>query len=247
MRIATWNLRRPLPRQARRRERLGEYLRATDADVSILTETHADVSPGPGFRVVATADEDRAAEPGERWTTIWSRHPLRAVPTRADPARAVAALIDLPGGRPLVVYGSVLPWIGSPWRGFAAAEGAAFAAALEAQCEDWMRLRAEMPDCDLCVAGDLNQDLAERHFYGSKRNREALAAALQRAGLVCLTAGEHDPVYRRTLGWHATVDHICVSGPVARRARATAAWPEIDNPDLTLSDHFGVVVELADS
>ena len=71
-----------------------------------------------------------------------------------------------PGRPPIVVYGTVLPWLGSPWRGVPALNGAAFAAALEAQAADWNRLQAEHPECDFAVGGDLNQDLAhEPHYY----------------------------------------------------------------------------------
>jgi hypothetical protein len=57
-----------------------------------------------------------------------------------------------PYGAPLIVYGTVLPWLGSKWRGIASAGGAAFSAALETQVADWKGLTNSHPDHDLVVA-----------------------------------------------------------------------------------------------
>ena len=59
------------------------------------------------------------------------------------------ALVQPPGRRPIIVYGTVLPWIGSSWGKFPASKGEAFAAALEVQKQDWTRLQADHRECDL--------------------------------------------------------------------------------------------------
>jgi endonuclease/exonuclease/phosphatase family metal-dependent hydrolase len=110
-----------------------------------------------------------------------------------------------------------------------------------------MRIRSAHPEAELCVAGDLNQDLHSRHFYGSAVNRSALREALSRAALTCVTAGDKDPVSLMTREKAATVDHICLSAGLHRGAPVSVgAWPERDTVDPTLSDHFGVWADLVD-
>ncbi|MFT5586085.1 MAG: endonuclease/exonuclease/phosphatase family metal-dependent hydrolase [Cognaticolwellia sp.] len=149
------------------------------------------------------------------------------------------------GQRAIVVYATVLPWLGSPWCGVPAVVGQAFAAALAAQAADWLELRESYPDCELVVAGDLNQDLAKRHFYGSKANRRAMETALKQSELTCLTGGSGDPVGLLTRGERASIDHICVSAGLKQRVDGPCrVWPIGDKPDRRISDHYGVVVEL---
>ena len=90
----------------------------------------------------------------------------------------------------VVIYACVLPWIGSPWRGVPSAGGRAFGAALDTYREDWKRLNEMFPQAVLIVAGDFNQDLATRHYYGSRDQRKALRAALDEAKLDAATAGD---------------------------------------------------------
>ena len=212
----------------------------------VLTETHDSISPGPGFGRAATAGADRPGDSGERWTAIWSRFPIEALPPTSDPIRAVAARVVPPDGAPLIVYGTVLPWLGSPWREFAAANGRAFAEALEVQARDWRALRESNPDHDIVVAGDFNQDLADTHYYGSRANRHSLLLALERAELVALTAGRNDPV-RRDSSPCACIDHICISKRARWQPGARRRWPDVRKPDRGLSDHFGTTIELANT
>lgn len=241
--IATWNVQRPSPRGSRG-EPIREWLRRIDADVWVLTETHDDICPGPGYEGVVTQAADRRQSAGENWTTIWSRFPIRRLPETSDPARAVAAYVELPERRPLVVYGTVLPWSGSEWRGLPSRGGEAFRAALGVQRTDWLRLIEQFPDADLCVAGDLNQDLAGPHYYGSNGNRLALGDALAQCGLRCVTAEPDDPV-RQVAPRHASIDHICLARHLCdSNSIALRVWPELPAPDRLLSDHFGVVATL---
>ena len=151
-----------------------------------------------------------------------------------------------PGGAPLVVYASVLPWIGSRWRDLAFAEGA-FQAALSAQLDDWRRLRARFPEAALGVLGDLNQDLSAKHYYGSSANRRALAGALAAAGVTALTGDPTHPV-RAHNPERASIDHICVSDELARSSpKQLEVWPPTPVPDRRLSDHFGVAATLLDA
>ena len=241
MKIATWNLERPVPSDQRRVARLLHEISRVRADIWVLTETHDLVTPGAGFTGVSTVGFDHPRERGERWVTIWSRYGLESLPDTSDPSRAVAVRVVPPVGSPLIVYGTVLPWLGSPWRNVTAAGGQAFAAALEAQASDWRRLRGSYPDHSFVLAGDFNQDLAESHYYGSRRNRRALQDALDGASLVALTAGHKDPV-RRESPPCACVDHICLADLSEWKPGKPRRWPDAAAPDPGLSDHFGIEV-----
>lgn len=241
MKFATWNVARLVPSAIRRSTLVADQINRVAADVWVLTETDASFRPGPGFQSAATAGADRPGEASERWTMIWSRFPLEPLAPTSDPIRAVAARIVPPDGAPLIVYGTVLPWLGSPWCGVAAAQGKAFAAALAAQESDWHRLRAAYPDHDIIIAGDFNQDLADSHYYGSRENRRQLRLALDCAGFVALTADGSDPV-RRNSPPCACIDHICISTPSRLLAGSPFRWPDLPKPDRRLSDHFGIGV-----
>jgi endonuclease/exonuclease/phosphatase family metal-dependent hydrolase len=143
----------------------------------------------------------------------------------------------------LIIYGTVLPWLGSKWRNIAAARGVAFAAALDAQARDWDNLRARFPDDTLLVAGDFNQDLAPTHCYGSTLNRQRLLDALNRSGLTPLTSGHADPV-RASAPPYACIDHSCLSQSAAWSVKRVFCWPDTAKPDPALSDHFGIAVDL---
>jgi hypothetical protein len=241
--LATWNLARPFKPGARRNSLIADHMGRVAADVWILTETHDSITPWPDLGGVSTNGSDRPSAPGERWVTLWTRFPLEPLPTTSDPVRSVAARIFPPQSVPLIVYGTVLPWLGSKWRGISSVDGEAFAAALETQASDWRALTNAYPDHDLVVAGDFNQDLANSHYYGSRANRQRLRDALERAGLLALTAGEKDPVRAQSAPL-ACIDHICLSAGSRWRPTATYRWPDHPKPDRRLSDHFGIAVSL---
>jgi endonuclease/exonuclease/phosphatase family metal-dependent hydrolase len=244
VKFATWNLARVLPKHVERSAAIGAWLDRVDADVWVLTETHDSVSPGPGFSSVSTEHPDRAGEPGERWATVWSRLPIEPLPPTRDPARAVAAVVRPTHGAPFVVYGTVLPWLGSPWRDVPAHLGRAFRAALMAQLADWVDVVGLFPEGGLFVLGDLNQDLSSVYYYGSGRNRLALLDALESVGLSALTAHPNDPV--RAMAWdRASIDHVCVPARIAAHGSPRLeVWPPGPAPDRRLSDHFGVAANL---
>jgi endonuclease/exonuclease/phosphatase family metal-dependent hydrolase len=245
IRIATWNVQRPKLSEVKRCDRLLESIQAMQADIWVLTETHALLSPGLDFTSATTEESDLIHELGETWVTIWSRFPIEPVAHTSDSSRACAARIMPNGSRPLVVYGTVLPWIGSPWQGISSVNGVAFSAALNAQLSDWVSLQREHPDCDFVLAGDFNQDMSTSHYYGSRSNREALQGAIATAGLQCLTAAALDPVPKHAPS-HASIDHICVNAGLVS-VSPPVSWPMSDKPQKELSDHFGVLVELASS
>lgn len=243
MKIATWNVWR-LKTRARRIAVAG-WLDRIDADVWVLTETDVALSPGPAYRCVTTALTDRPGRVGEQWVAIWSRLPIEPLGSSSDPSRSVAALVRPTSGPRVIVYGTVLPWTSSRWHGLSGAGARAFCAALDAQRGDWEALRRRYPDAELCVAGDLNQDLSDRHYYGSRVARQALRDALSSVGLVALTGDPADPV-RAMAPDRASIDHICVQRDSAHFAPPRLeVWPRGSEPDRGVSDHYGVAVSPA--
>ncbi len=247
MKLATWNLQRLVSPSDRKMAPIRAHMDAVNADIWVLTETGEEISPGAGYAGIATTGSDRDQEPGEVWTKVWSRWPVEALPPTSDPVRCVAARVVHPQRGAFVVYGTVLPWSGSSWRGLRGAGGVAFGAALDAQASDWAALRAEFPADDLFVMGDLNQQLGvgSPWYYGSKVNGRRLSEALARLGLVAFTAGDNDPV-RRGSNDLACIDHICGPALRASHVRRTSRWPDAPKPVDGLSDHFGMAVELDD-
>ncbi|MDO8950934.1 MAG: hypothetical protein Q8S43_10680 [Actinomycetota bacterium] len=242
LKLATWNV--MLPVSERRRTGLRAYTDRINADVWVLTETHDGFSPGHPYSHSSDDCRDGQQGPGHRWVTIWSRLPLQPLKT-SDSARTAAVRIFPPSDEPFVVFGTVLPWSGSTWRGFESRDGVAFAASLAVQRADWLRLRSEFPTDEFFVLGDINQDLvsSKPRYYGSVKNRAAFESALDSAGLTALTAGAGDPV-RRDSAPCACIDHICMLRDSAWRADAAVRWPDAAIPERSLTDHFGIAVSL---
>lgn len=250
LRIATWNLEHPVEQWAQ--ASILDRMAAVSADLWVLTETHDDVvprrnddvPPRQAYHAVSSAPR-RGSSPGERWVTIWSRHPILGQHETSDPERTVAVTVELCDGRHLLVYGTVLPWCGDAWGGFPSKGAVAYTNALERQASDWQRLQAAHPGTPLCVAGDFNQDLSRtQHYYWSKVARAALRKQLCMAGLEALTGDEADPVARASDGRKRCIDHVCVSHHLAANTRSEA-WPPYVN-GREVSDHYGIVVTLAE-
>lgn len=238
--LATWNVAQP--KSPRSREALRACTDAACADVLVLTETRDDLNPGHAHVHSSAPGMDGLDSDQARWVSIWSRFALEPLRT-SDPQRTCAARVTPDGAPPFVVFGTVLPWLGSPWRDHPAAGGEAFREALSLQAADWTRLSAEFPGDEFFVLGDFNQDLVAEppHYYGSTANRKALKQALAEAGLVALTAGPLDPV-RRDSPPCASIDHICARQHSKWRPAPAVRWPEAPKPPRSLSDHFGVSI-----
>jgi len=246
MKIATWNLERAQPHTPQA-EAQQQWIARINADLWIFTETHTAASPGAGYQSVVS-DLATTDTPGDgRWVQIWVRDQgLRQVSplATADPDRTTCALIELENGGRCLVYGTVLPWLGSAWRTYGAEDGVAFLAALAVQQADWQRLQNVYPNTLLVVAGDFNQDLNVLPYYGSRRTKQALRQALLEADLECLTFGDNDPVRRLINGQHSNIDHICMTHDPHLEIQRTFAWPEGLEELRGLSDHFGVGLEI---
>ena len=238
--IATWNLNYLSPNSERVKVCRAKML-DIKADVWILTETWKGFQPGEDHRLIAASTLASDLSCDRRWTVIWARTSLNGsqIDTR-DPERTACARIVLPNGLSLYVYGTVLPWRGSSWRGKKSAGGHAFSEALAVQKADWVDIRKNDPEALLCVAGDFNQDLlANGHYYGSKRECKLLEEALAQANLNCFTSGASDPVAKLD-PQKATVDHICLGAtqPILSGVNVHA-WSPVQQ-ERQLSDHYGI-------
>jgi Endonuclease/Exonuclease/phosphatase family len=238
VRLATWNV--ALPVASSRRTAARRWLDEIAADVLVLTETHDGFVPGYPFSCSSAPGRDGRHLALHRWVTVWSKFRLDPLVT-ADPERTTAVRIFPVQGAPFLVYGTVLPWIGSEWRGHASRGGVAFCESLKVQLGDWKKLRAQFPEEELFVMGDFNQDLGHEHYYGSRITRTALKAALDEVGLVAVTSGAGDPI-RRDSPPLAGIDHICMMRDSSWKPEPAIRWPNVAKPEKWLSDHFGVAV-----
>lgn len=239
LRVGTWNVQyaRGIEKNRRRRDLLASHA----ADVWVLTETHDDLDLSASHRAIHS--EQRYRTPGGRWTTIWTSRPLiERLPT-SDPTRCVAVRLDAADAGELIVYGTVLPWKGdagplaeSPARGWDE-----FHRVVPAQGREWTALRKRFPEATLVVAGDLNQDLGGKHYYGTKACRALLNAELARAELACLTTTDRFAL--RELQ-HPPIDHVC-PGPGLGRQFTTEVhgWDNVVD-GVTLSDHGGFLATM---
>lgn len=244
--LATWNLMKPVSQ--RRREIMRGHMDRENADVWVLTETHDGFNPGHTHTHSHSSSPGRdngTYLPEHRCVTIWSKFPAIPLVT-TDKERTAATRITDSTGATFIVYGTVLPWVGSKWREHPSAGGVAFREALATQLNDWMRLRKEYPDDEFFVLGDFNQELVLPRYYGSRANHTALEAALKSAGLRAVTAGDGDPVRRHSAPC-ACIDHICVRRDSKWQVESTVRWPDVPVPERWLTDHFGVAAVLTKS
>jgi len=233
MRIATWNVARPNPRGWKIAPRIEQKLQRISADIWILTETHADLKPGPDYTSHGSEYDQSVHHAGEHWTMIWSRYPIvRQLDTRT-PELAACCEIETPLGLS-IVYGTVLPdGTAKPWD--------AHYEAIKKQAQDWAQLCADHPNHLLFVAGDFNQNRGGPHQYGTTEGRNRLTNALRDADLFCAT--EDDLVVEGKLAKLRTIDHICVPSAWPHSVDV-GAWEGTCEDGVRLSDHNGICVDL---
>lgn len=239
LRIGTWNVEYGCGAEKNRARR--ELLEGWKADVWVLTETHDELDLSPSH--VALHSEQRYATPGGRWTTIWTSLPVIERLSTGDPQRCVAARLDGGKAGAIIVYGTVLPWNGDigPDAHRPAQGWEEFYRVVPEQGREWAALRQRYPDATFILAGDLNQDLGGRHYYGTKACRALLVSELAKAGLECLTATDR---FAPSALQHPPIDHVCAGAGSGKSLTAMAyGWDNVVN-DMRLSDHGGTLVSL---
>lgn len=246
MRIATWNVECVRPGDGARTRRIRQAIDGVGADVWVLTETHPDFSPGDGYQrgAFSTTAPDRTS--GDCWVAVWVRKDWSATPLQLHgrPERSAAVRVDRNPQRPLLIFGSVLPWR-TDRRHERRRGGAAFVDALSAQTSDWDRLREAHPDAAFCLAGDLNQELSANGPTGTKAGRAALIAALSARRLTSVTAGDFDPLLRQGRG--PSIDHVVIGEGLHCLTDSHRTWPDVWPLPKSMPDHYGVSVDVADA
>lgn len=228
--IGTWNLDWAFRGKT---TQYSDVLTRHAADIWVLTETRDAACP-PAHQYVFHSpqrprDDVRKWTEDSRWASIWSRWPLEPVVTKSDPTRVVCARISPSGMKPLLVYGTVLPW-----RGDTLYRKEDKKRAIERQIEEWGSLKKAHHDCSLIVIGDYNQEMAKQKAPPTETLQGAIELGLQSLEMTCLTTPQ-----RVGHAWsHEVIDHISVPNEIAAEFEFQTAWL----PDPALSDHGGIVV-----
>lgn len=216
---------------------------AIDADIWVLTETRASVTPNDTYHGLHSPPHPtRRPDLDERWVSVWSRWPLRPTEVAADPRGSVSAIVDTPVGG-IVVYGTVLPWANEKGSDGKAGMWQVHYQQIERQGDEWKRLRMLYPDLPLVVAGDFNQDRDRSGWYGTRQGRDLLTRTLTAADTDCLT--EEDVVAAEKLRDSHLVDHIAASRSwVSGFDVQVSCWEKTDHDGVRLSDHPTVAIDM---
>lgn len=248
LRIATWNL-EDLPVGSTKADLCREKIDEIKADVWVFTEAPQKFDlEDKGYGCIATSESASDLPEAKRWVKVFVKLPVVNKFSQGetkDTQRTVCAQGELQGALEVIIYGTVLPWLGDKRKKQETENKDVFSTALEEQSQEWSKLNTHYSDALLIVAGDFNQDLLEEgHFYGSSDRREALKKALDQAKLQCFTGGRSDPIASNAPG-NANIDHICVRAPKNRTVQSvsTSAWTLVHNGS-RISDHFGLYLDI---
>lgn len=244
IRIATWNVERSGVHRRKRQPEQRRVLDSIGADILILTETHQDVGPS-NLPYAAHADSEPGYHaPGEACAAIWSRFPLTRIESQHD-NRFLTVCAEIKASADvgnILVYGTIITYAMDgvregckPWqRHFEA---------IRSQAAEWHSLRQSYPNHLMILAGDFNENLNSKRWYGKNEAKEQIRSALMENHLQCLTDGEEIPLVNGTgVVSRCTVDHICVSQTGLKAAEVSGWEGTIDGT--ALSDHNGVLADI---
>lgn len=237
MKIATWNVERPKINGWTRNPRIIAKLREENADLWILTETNAAISPGEDFFSAATLPELKYHNLGESYATIWTRWPmLRNIKTYSA-EMAVCVEVKSPIG-PMIVYGSIITYANDKGPQGTSGRWGEHKKAIIEHCKDWKRIRAAFPNHHFVAAGDYNQSRDGSGWYEDAKSVELLSDAFTDNDLRCVT----DKI--KLVESRSTIDHICISKSMDTLPLTVTGWEGRNNKGERLSDHNGVVMTL---
>jgi hypothetical protein len=146
-------------------------------------------------------------------------------------------------GAGIIVYGTIITYVADGVREGLAKPWERHRAAVKSQTAEWMTLRQRYPTHIRIVAGDFNENLDGKKWYGMKDAKHAIQAGLVNSGLQCPTAAERiSLVTGENVLSRSSVDHICVSESNVK-VLSVLAWEGTDG-NTALSDHNGVLVDI---
>jgi endonuclease/exonuclease/phosphatase family metal-dependent hydrolase len=224
MKIATWNLEfLKTASSLEKRAKIVAILKEVNADIWILTETNASISPGDGYTAISSDPYKRKT--GDHETIIWSSLALEKVQITQSSTSACAR-VQTPIGE-LYVYGTVIGPLGHPNQ------------YIDEQIEDW-RMISHLGTKSVCVAGDFNVQFGRPDNF-KKMSKDKIVGYFSKAGITNLTCGIAE-----------NIDHIAISNRFLANAPQSeshiwnlGSWnveQKLRAPQL--SDHIGVSVTL---
>lgn len=167
----------------------------------------------------------------------------RRRPPVEDPVRTTAAVVDSPSGL-VTIYGAVLPWHSDPGPNGGATAWSAHAPRDSCSVRGVAASRRNAPRHDSLRRGRLQQEHRTSPLLRDEAGPRSSAGRARRGRLECVTDTEH--VHPGLLR-HPVIDHVCLSRDAAQHARVVEAWEGTTDRGVRLSDHTGLVVELASS
>ncbi len=227
LKIATWNVERPHTKGWKKPQKnaiLNQKIQEIQADIWILTETHAIINPGEDYEQVSTPCFNN----GENVVTIYSRYPINKVFQTAN-NYTIAIEIELEKSS-FIVYGTIITYAHDKGENGNSQLWEEHYQQIIKQSQDWQELsKLNIP---MCLAGDFNETLKDDRYYGTKKGRKMLEEELAKSNLECLTK-------------HCRIDHICVTKNWAKNY-TVHYWDTPVTPDnKPVSDHQGLYVDLS--
>lgn len=235
LQVVNWNVEWATPRSGRTPEIL-RRISQLDPEIVCLTETHLGLLAQDGHVICSGEDYGYPIKEGRRKVVLWSREPWAEVDDvgidTLPPGRFVSGVTQTSLG-PVRVTGICIPWFGSRTEARRNSERKMRWEDHGQHIAGLTQVLGEVPPNRLIVMGDFNQIVGP----GSRAPRE-LQAALQKAfppGMSIVTS-------ELAFQGRRSIDHIAVSDDFS--VEALDAISNVHD-GLKLSDHFGVVADLA--
>ena len=238
LRIATWNLARPIRNGHQKNARRLARIQEIDADIWVLTETISTLAID-GYSSVFAPSLANYHKEDESFTSVCSRWPIRQTLPTFDPYFAVCVEVDSSVG-PMLVYGTIITYANDQGPNGTSRRWEEHRKSLAAQVADWQHLRRKFPNHSFCIAGDFNQSRDGTRWYADPQSVEFLTRALDESSMQCVT--EMD--MRAAELSRTSVDHICVSQNLGANVRRVGAWEGRTPDNCVMSDHNGVYADI---
>ena len=233
MKIATWNIERLKHRNSL--DKISFSIENAKADILVLTESDERVKPNYRYGFHTTKLSDAPPEyrmPGlykdyavadvyaatENRVSIYTNYPCVKQYETYDKYTALCVELQTNVGN-LLVYGTIIGIIGK--------NDESFRQDLLLQIKDYERLSQIG---NICICGDFNCSFADNYYF-TKFGRDTLSSSFAHNKISLLTENRLE-----------CIDHIAVSDDfVGNGSISVSEW----NLDKSLSDHKGIVVDIA--